>query len=65
MSLSRRELLKQSALAAVVAQLEAEGQGTLGSGSDHPVESLFEDVFAELPWHLKEQQQAAVAESRP
>lgn len=46
------------------AQREAEQQGTLGNGSDHPVESLFDDVFAALPWHLKEQQQAALAEAK-
>jgi hypothetical protein len=25
--------------------------------------SMFEDVFAELPWHLKEQQAQALAEA--
>ena len=45
------------------AQKEAEKQGTLGNGSDHPIESLFTDVFEELPWHLEEQRQAALAEA--
>src|SRR3546814_12026191 len=36
---------------------EAEKNGILGHGLHHPMESLFEDVFEEMPWHLKEQQQ--------
>jgi len=47
-----------------VAQKEAEGLGTLGTGEGHRVESLFEDVFEEMPWHLKEQCDAAIAEQK-
>jgi 2-oxoisovalerate dehydrogenase E1 component alpha subunit len=43
------------------AQKEAEKQGTLGSGHYEDVPSLFEDVFAELPWHLAEQRDEAIA----
>jgi 2-oxoisovalerate dehydrogenase E1 component subunit alpha len=45
------------------AQKEAEKQGTLGRGHYEDVDSMFEDVFAELPWHLAEQQDAAKAEA--
>ena len=45
-------------------QKEAETQGTLGNGHYENTDSMFEDVFAELPWHLKEQQAAAKAEVR-
>lgn len=36
---------------------EAEKNGILGHGLHHPMASMFEDVFEEMPWHLKEQQQ--------
>jgi 2-oxoisovalerate dehydrogenase E1 component subunit alpha len=47
------------------AQREAEKKGTLHSASiDFPqdVRTMFEDVYEETPWHLKEQQQAMVEE---
>ena len=47
------------------AQREAERKGTLHSASiDFPqdVRTMFNDVFEEMPWHLKEQQQAMVDE---
>ena len=43
---------------------EAEKNGVLGHGLHHPMESLFEDVFEEMPWHLKEQQQQMLREAR-
>ena len=49
----------------LTAQREAEKQGTLASASiDFPqdVRTMFSDVYEELPWHLKEQQQAMVDE---
>ncbi|WP_404335484.1 3-methyl-2-oxobutanoate dehydrogenase (2-methylpropanoyl-transferring) subunit alpha [Sphingomonas sp. MMS12-HWE2-04] len=39
------------------AQKEAEKNGILGHGMHQPFDSMFEGVFEELPWHLKEQQQ--------
>jgi 2-oxoisovalerate dehydrogenase E1 component alpha subunit len=45
------------------AQKEAEAKGTLGRGHYENVDSMFEDVFAELPWHLAEQRDAAKAEA--
>ncbi len=34
---------------------EAEKNGILGHGMHQPFHTMFEDVFEELPWHLKEQ----------
>ncbi len=34
---------------------EAEKVGVLGSGRAHSRESMFEDVYKEMPWHLREQ----------
>ncbi|HEX9966148.1 MAG TPA: 3-methyl-2-oxobutanoate dehydrogenase (2-methylpropanoyl-transferring) subunit alpha [Allosphingosinicella sp.] len=45
------------------AQKEAEKLGTLQSDPYMDIGSMFEDVFAELPWHLKEQQAQALAEA--
>jgi len=47
------------------AQKEAEANGVLRAATiDFPqqVETMFEDVFAELPWHLREQQAEMLAE---
>src|SRR5438067_1744648 len=47
------------------AQREAEKKGTLATTSldfPHDVRTMFEDVFEEMPWHLREQQAAMVAE---
>ena len=43
-------------------QKEAERNGILGHGLHHPMESMFEDVFEEMPRHLKEQQQQMLDE---
>jgi 2-oxoisovalerate dehydrogenase E1 component alpha subunit len=45
-------------------QKEAEKSGTLGNGHFEDVDSLFDEVFAELPWNLVEQRDAARAEAR-
>jgi 2-oxoisovalerate dehydrogenase E1 component alpha subunit len=44
------------------AQKEAEKNGTLGHGLHQPFETMFDDVFEEQPWHLKEQAQQMAAE---
>ncbi|QAY75363.1 3-methyl-2-oxobutanoate dehydrogenase (2-methylpropanoyl-transferring) subunit alpha [Sphingosinicella sp. BN140058] len=47
------------------AQREAEKQGTLVTSSiefPQDVTTMFEDVFEEMPWHLREQQAQMVAE---
>jgi len=41
---------------------EAEKRGILGHGLHQPIETMFEDVYAEMPWHLKEQMDQALAE---
>ena len=47
------------------AQREAEAQGILADGLlQHPFETMFEDVFEEQPWHLKEQSQQMLDERK-
>lgn len=36
---------------------EAEGNGTLGTGEHHSPATMFDDVFKEMPWHLRRQRQ--------
>jgi 2-oxoisovalerate dehydrogenase E1 component alpha subunit len=58
-------LVEEVATQVRTAQRDAERKGTLHSASfDFPqdVRTMFEDVFEEMPWHLKEQQQAMVEE---
>ncbi len=44
------------------AQKEAEANGILGHGLHQPLETMFEDVFADMPWHLAEQRDQMLAE---
>jgi 2-oxoisovalerate dehydrogenase E1 component alpha subunit len=44
------------------AQKAAEKNGVLGHGLHHPMESMFEGVFEEMPWHLAEQRQQMLDE---
>lgn len=39
------------------ANKEAESYGTLGSGQPPSLKTMFEDVFKEMPWHLRRQRQ--------
>jgi 2-oxoisovalerate dehydrogenase E1 component alpha subunit len=48
MDLELAEMVKASAK-------EAEKNGVLGHGMHQPFETMFEGVFEEMPWHLKEQ----------
>ena len=43
-------------------QKEAEKNGILGHGLHQPLDSLFDGVFEEMPWHLREQQAQMIAE---
>ncbi|KAJ8138963.1 hypothetical protein OY671_007824, partial [Metschnikowia pulcherrima] len=43
---------------------EAEKNGVSGHGSHHPFHTMFEDVFEESPWHLREQSEQAIRERR-
>ncbi len=45
-------------------QKEAEKNGILGHGLHHSFETMFEDVFEEMPWHLKEQCEQVLEEQR-
>jgi ABC-type amino acid transport system permease subunit len=44
------------------AQREAEANGILGHGLHQPLDTLFDGVFEEMPWHLREQQAQMIAE---
>jgi 2-oxoisovalerate dehydrogenase E1 component alpha subunit len=41
---------------------EAEKNGILGHGMHQPFETMFEDVFEDMPWHLREQSAQMMAE---
>ena len=43
-------------------QKEAEQNGILGHGLHQPLDTLFDGVFEEMPWHLREQQAQMMAE---
>ncbi|HET6536874.1 MAG TPA: thiamine pyrophosphate-dependent enzyme [Sphingopyxis sp.] len=45
-----------------VTQKQSEKLGILGHGLQHPFETMFDDVFEELPWHLKEQRDQMLTE---
>ncbi|WP_373492175.1 3-methyl-2-oxobutanoate dehydrogenase (2-methylpropanoyl-transferring) subunit alpha [Parasphingorhabdus sp.] len=52
----QQERLDQQCLDAVKAAVtEAAKNGILGHGLHQPFETMFQDVFEEMPWHLKEQ----------
>ncbi|HUE80047.1 MAG TPA: thiamine pyrophosphate-dependent enzyme [Sphingomicrobium sp.] len=46
------------------AQKEAEKLGILPEQGKDDIGSMFEDVYAQMPWHLTEQRDAALAESK-
>jgi len=46
------------------AQKEAEKLGILPEQGKDDIGSMFEDVYADVPWHIAEQRDAALAESR-
>jgi 2-oxoisovalerate dehydrogenase E1 component alpha subunit len=45
-------------------QKDAENNGILGHGLHQPLQTMFDDVFEETPWHLKEQCEDMLAEQR-
>jgi 2-oxoisovalerate dehydrogenase E1 component alpha subunit len=57
MDIELADLVKRS-------QKEAEKNGILGHGLHQPMETMFEDIFEEMPWHLKEQSAQMMAERR-
>ena len=46
------------------AQKEAEKLGILPQQGKDDIGSMFEDVYADMPWHIAEQRDAALAESK-
>lgn len=53
---------REVAEAVRAAQKQAEGNGILGHGLHQPLDTLFDGVFEEMPWHLREQQAQMMAE---
>ena len=53
---------KELAEAVKAAQKEAEKNGILGHGLHQPLDTLFDGVFEEMPWHLQEQRQQMIDE---
>jgi 2-oxoisovalerate dehydrogenase E1 component alpha subunit len=45
-------------------QKNAEKNGILGDGLHQPLQTMFEDVFEQTPWHLKEQSEVMLEEQR-
>ena len=39
-----------------IANTEAQGHGVHGEGPHHNPRTMFEDVYKDMPWHLREQQ---------
>lgn len=61
----RQETMDREAAERVkAATKEAEKNGILGHGMHQPFRTMFEDVFEELPWHLKEQAAQATRERK-
>jgi 2-oxoisovalerate dehydrogenase E1 component alpha subunit len=50
-------LTEEAAAQVLAANKEAESYGTLSAGPAHSPSSMFEDVFKEMPWHLRQQRQ--------
>ena len=46
------------------AQKEAEKNGILGHGLHQPDQTMFQDVYEEMPWHLREQCAQAIRERK-
>jgi 2-oxoisovalerate dehydrogenase E1 component alpha subunit len=56
------EMLVEQTILVKATQKEAEKNGILGHGLHQSFETMFEDVFEEIPWHLKEQCEQVLAE---
>ena len=57
-------LAAQSDVEVRAAQKEAEKLGILPQQGKDNIESMFDDVYAEVPWHIAEQRAAALAEAK-
>jgi 2-oxoisovalerate dehydrogenase E1 component alpha subunit len=56
--------IKEADVAVRAAQKQAETMGVLPQQGFDRIGSMFEDVFADTPWHLAEQRAAALAEAK-
>jgi 2-oxoisovalerate dehydrogenase E1 component alpha subunit len=59
------ELVKAADTEVRAAQKEAEKLGILPEQGKHDIGSMFEDVYADMPWHIAEQRDSALDESKP
>ena len=57
-------LVKEADVTVRAAQKQAETMGVLPQQGFDRIGSMFEDVYADTPWHLAEQRDAALAEAR-
>jgi len=58
------ELTKEADAKVRAAQKESEKLGILPQQGKDNIGSMFEDVYADVPWHIAEQRDAALSESR-
>ncbi len=58
----QEDMDRKAAEAVKLATKEAEKHGTLGHGMHQPFETMFEDVYEEMPWHLQEQRDQSLHE---
>jgi 2-oxoisovalerate dehydrogenase E1 component subunit alpha len=52
-----QSLTEEAAAQVLAANKEAESYGTLSAGPVHSPSTMFEDVFKDMPWHLRRQRQ--------
>ena len=57
-------LIAEADAAVRAAQKEAEKIGILPQQGKDDIGSMFEDVYADIPWHIAEQRDQALDESR-
>ncbi len=57
-------MAKECDVAVRAAQKESEKQGILPEQGKDNIESMFDDVYADVPWHIAEQREQALAEGR-
>jgi len=58
------EITKNADVEVRAAQKEAEKLGILPEQGKSDIGSVFEDVYADMPWHIAEQRDAALEEQR-
>jgi 2-oxoisovalerate dehydrogenase E1 component alpha subunit len=54
-----QELTEEAVTLVRAAQREAEAIGTMSEGAKLPKQTMFEDVYKEMPWHLRRQMKQA------